>query len=229
MQTAVCYHRRSNMMNEKFVLSCESEANLPYAYIDQKNIQILMHNRVEDCSAYYRDYFRSLLSAGDVLHILGGDRASSSEECVMEAIESVRKEFPQRSLIVVDSVSSVAGYKMLVEIAVDLRDCGESTEEAEQWLSSLRPRVHSHFWQSDLSEASLDSAMSEMVKCLDGDYGYSGKCCISHTNAPEQAEVIRICVENTFPNLKGKVQINEIGTHPTPYGASVGVALCYMG
>lgn len=216
-------------MSEKFVLSCESTANLPHTYIDQKNIQILMHSRAADCAAYYRDYFRSLLSRGDLLHILWGDRSSQFSEAVLEAIEAVRSEFPHRRLIVTDSVGSVSGYKMLVEIAVDLRDCGESPEAVEEWMSSLRPRVHSHLWKSELSEASLKTAMHEMAECLDGDYGYSGKCCVSHINAPAQAEAVRARVESTFPNLKGKVQINEIGTLPFAYSASVGVALCYMG
>ena len=215
-------------MNENFILSCESTANLTSDYIDQKHIQILSRIGEAASADDYCNYFRSLLQQGDLLHILHGDRTASISAPIMEAAETVSAEFPHRLLLIADSVSSTAGYQLLVEVAVELRDCGECLEAAAEWLATLRSRVHSHLW-NEVSEASLGSAMSEMVESLEGDLSYSGKCCISHSNAAAQAETIRVRVESTFPNLKGKVQISEIAIPMHGHSAATGVALCYMG
>ena len=216
-------------MNQKFILSCESTANLSHTYIDQKNIQILLCKNQRDSAVYYRDYFCSLLQQGDLLHIVHGARTASISALIMEAADAAQAEFPHRRLIIADSVSSAAGYRLLVEIAAELRDCGESLEAAGEWIENLRSRVHSHLWKSELSEAALGSAVSEMVDSLEGDLSYSGKCCISHSNAASQAEAVKMRVESTFPNLKGKVQISEISTPLYEQGSATGVALCYMG
>ena len=216
-------------MSKKFILSCESTADLPHTYIDQNNIQILMCKKDLEGTAYYRDYFRSLLEQGNVLHIAFGTSVSELSSPVMKAALAVRDEYPERKLIITDSVRSASGYKMLVEIAVDLRGCGESAEDAAKWISNLRPKVHSHLWNAEPSEASVKSAICEMADCLDGDYSYSGKCCVSHIHAPAQAEAVRACVERTFPNLKGKVQINEFLKLSYAGAPASGVALCYMG
>ena len=41
---------------------------------------------------------------------------------------------------------------------------------------------------------------------------YTGKCFISHSACLYEAELIASLIEDTFPNLDGKVQINSIGT-----------------
>ena len=43
-----------------------------------------------------------------------------------------KERYPDRKLIVIDSLCSSSGYGMLVDSAADLRDAGKSIDEAAQ-------------------------------------------------------------------------------------------------
>ncbi|MBR5381719.1 MAG: DegV family protein, partial [Oscillospiraceae bacterium] len=61
-----------------------------------------------------------------------------------------REKYPDRKLIVVDSLCSSSGYGLLVDAAADMRDAGCSMEETEQWLMANRNTVHHQFFSTDL-------------------------------------------------------------------------------
>lgn len=58
---------------------------------------------------------------------------------------------------------------------------------------------------------------------------YNGKCYISHSVCLADAQAVAAEVENRFPNLKGKVEINEIGTTIGAHTGPGTVALFFMG
>ena len=51
-----------------------------------------------------------------------------------------------------------------------------------------------------------------MAELADDGTAYSGKCFMSHSNVLEDAEEVARQIEERFPHLDGKVQINNIGT-----------------
>ncbi len=99
----------------------------------------------------YLEYFRSLLEKGDVLHIAFGSGMTPSVNNAMEAAKTLQEEFPNRRLIIIDSLCSSSGYGMLVDIAADLRDCGEEMEAVEEWMNRIRMNVHHNFFVTDLT------------------------------------------------------------------------------
>lgn len=219
----------------------------------------------------YLEYFRPLLEKGDVLHVAFGSGMTPSVDNAMEAAKTLRAEFPERRLIIVDSTCSSSGYGMLVDIAADLRDCGEDAEAVEEWLLGIRQKVHHNFFVTDLTmlrrggrvsgptaaiatvlgicptlrlddsghivvdgkvrgkQSAISATVQAMVDHMDGDLNYSGKCYVSHANAADDAEATKAAVESTFPNLKGKVQIYDIGTTIASHCGPGTVALFYMG
>lgn len=63
---------------------------------------------------------------------------------------------------------------------------------------------------------------------LDG-IGYSGKCYISQSDCYEDARKVAALIENRFPNLNGKVEINHIGTTLGSHSGPGTVGLYFWG
>lgn len=55
-------------------------------------------------------------------------------------------------------------------------------------------------------------AVDKMAELAENGTEYSGKCYISQSNCVEDAEAVAHLIEEKFPNLDGKVEINYIGT-----------------
>ncbi len=68
--------------------------------------------------------------------------------------------YPDRKLIVVDSLCSSSGYGLLVDYAADMRDRGCSMEETEKWLIDNRKRVHHQFFSTQLDHYRRSGRMS---------------------------------------------------------------------
>lgn len=56
------------------------------------------------------------------------------------------------------------------------------------------------------------TTVDKMAELADDGTAYSGKCFMSHSNVLEEAEEVARQIEERFPKLDGKVQINNIGT-----------------
>ena len=61
-------------------------------------------------------------------------------------------------------------------------------------------------------KAAIEQTLKMMIEHADNGIDYNGKCYISNAACIEDAKLLANRVEETFPNLKGKVVINSIGT-----------------
>ena len=102
--------------------------------------------------AAYMDFFEKLLQTGDVLHIAFTSGQSGSVHNAFLAAEELRKKYPDRKLVVIDSLCSSSGYGLLVDCAADLRDEGKSLDEVAQWVLDNRNKVHHQFFSSDMTQ-----------------------------------------------------------------------------
>ena len=98
----------------------------------------------------YTEFFEELLKRGDLLHIAFGSGMTGSVKNALEAAEALREKYPERRLIVVDSLCSSSGYGLLVDMAADMRDRGDSMEAIAAWVEQNRNKVHHQFFSTDL-------------------------------------------------------------------------------
>ncbi len=98
----------------------------------------------------YTEYFEELLQKGDVLHLAFGRGMSASVVNAINAANEVREKYPDRKIIVVDTLASASGYGMLVDYAADMRDAGSTMEEIESWVLENRLNVHHQIYATDL-------------------------------------------------------------------------------
>jgi DegV family protein with EDD domain len=103
-------------------------------------------------AAEYEDYFGELLATGkDVLHITLSSGLSGSYRSACLAAEELREKYPDRKLVVVDSLGASAGSGLLTAMAADLRDGGKTIEDAAAWLEENKLNVHLWFFSTDLT------------------------------------------------------------------------------
>ena len=172
-------------MQPKFILSCCSTVDLPYSYMEERNIPVLSYTYMVDGQEYvddmgrdpearpqfyrmlaqgklpktsqinvarYTEFFEKLLQDGDVLHLAFTSGQSASVNNAFAAAEDLRERYPNRRLVVIDSLCSSAGYGLLVDTVADLRDGGATLEDAAAWTMANRNKVHHQFFSSNMTQ-----------------------------------------------------------------------------
>lgn len=172
-------------MNRQFLLSCCSTVDLPYDYLEKRDIPVLSYTYIVDEKEYtddmgrdpearprfyrmladgklpqtsqinvarYTEFLGNLLEKGDVLHVAFTSGQSASVNNAYIAAAELREKYPKRKLIIVDSLCSSSGYGLIVDMAADMRDAGNSIEETEQWLINNRNKVHHQFFSSNMTQ-----------------------------------------------------------------------------
>lgn len=172
-------------MDAKFILSSESTVDLPYSYLESRNIPVLFYKYRIDEKEYvddmgrdsearplfykllaaghlpqtsqmnvaeYEDFLEPLLKQGDVLHIAFTSGQSGSVQNAFLAAENLRERYPQRKIVVIDSLCSSSGFGLLVDYSADLRDEGKSLDEVADWIMKNRNRVHHQFFSTNMTQ-----------------------------------------------------------------------------
>ena len=172
-------------MDRKFTLSCGSTVDMPFSYVDSRDIPVLFYSYTVDGTEYvddmerdpealdrfygmlaegklpktsqinhvaYLEFFDEILKkGGDLLHVAFGSGMSGSVNNAFSAAEELKEKYPDRKIIVVDSLCSSSGYGMLVDYAADMRDNGCTIEETAEWIEKNRNLVHHQFFSTDLT------------------------------------------------------------------------------
>lgn len=100
----------------------------------------------------YLDFFEEQLEKGDLLHIAFTSGQSGSVNNAILAGKMLQEKYPDKQIVVIDSLCSSSGYGMLVDTAADMRDAGCSLEETAQWVLANRNRVHHQFFSSNMTQ-----------------------------------------------------------------------------
>ena len=220
----------------------------------------------------FTHYFESFLKDGkDILHISFSSGLSGSSNSARIAAEDLAEKYPERKIIVVDSLGASSGYGLLMDKLADLRDAGKSMEETAQWAEENKLRLHHWFFSTDLTfyvkggriskaagwfgtalkicpllnmddaghliprqkirgkKAVIQEIAKKMQEHAEGGADYSGKCYISHSACREDAEAVAALIEERFPKLNGKVEINYVGTTIGSHTGPGTVALFFWG
>ena len=102
--------------------------------------------------ADYLDFFEEQLKKGDLLHIAFTSGQSGSVHNAQAAGKLLQEKYPDKKIVVVDSLCSSSGYGLLVDTAADMRDAGATLEETAQWVLRNRNKVHHQFFSSDMTQ-----------------------------------------------------------------------------
>lgn len=100
----------------------------------------------------YIEFFTALLSHGnDVLHIAFSSGLSGSYSSACTAAQTVLKNFPDRKLLIVDSLAASSGYGLFVDKLAELKADGYNIEQLRDWAEENKLRLHHWFFSTDLT------------------------------------------------------------------------------
>lgn len=100
----------------------------------------------------YIEFFEPFLQKGmDVLHISLSSGISGTFNSANIARDELLEKYPDRKILLVDSLGASSGYGLLVDMAADLKDRGDSIEDVYQWTMANRLNIHHWFFSTDLT------------------------------------------------------------------------------
>ena len=100
----------------------------------------------------YEEFFEPFLRAGqDILHITLSSGISGTLQSALAAQKILQGKYPNRKLIVVDSLNASAGYGLMMDVLADMRDEGKDIEEVASWIEENKLRFNAWFFTSDLT------------------------------------------------------------------------------
>ena len=103
-------------------------------------------------SGEYEKYFRRFLEQGkDVLHVSLSSGLSSTVESAHIAAASLRAEFPERTLYIVDSLGASSGYGLIMATLSDMRATGKGIDEVHDWIEEHKLELRHDFFSTDLT------------------------------------------------------------------------------
>jgi DegV family protein with EDD domain len=97
-------------------------------------------------------FFEPFLQQGmDILHISLSSGLSGAHNSALLARDELSKKYPQRKILLVDSLGASSGYGLLTDMAADLRDGGASLEQLNSWVEANKLNLHHWFFSTDLT------------------------------------------------------------------------------
>lgn len=100
----------------------------------------------------YMNHFKKFLDKGlDVFHLTISSGISGSYNSAMLAKSILEEEYPNRNLIVIDSLAGASGYGLLMDTVADLKDEGLNMEDLESWVLENKLKINHWFYTTDLT------------------------------------------------------------------------------
>ena len=190
---------RSDLMQPTFILSCESTIDLPYSYVQERELPVLFYSYIVDGEAHvddmgrdpqslprfyqyiadgklpstsqlneaqYEDFFAPLLEKGDVLHIAFGSGMTASVQNAKLAAEVLREKYPERKIVVIDTLCASMGEGLLDYKALELQKEGRSLEEVAQWVEENKLKICHFFMVEDLNHLQKGGRISKTAAVI---------------------------------------------------------------
>ena len=98
------------------------------------------------------EYFEPFLEEGkDILHLTLSSGISGVLNSANLARDLLSEKYPERTIIIVDSLAASSGYGLLMDKLADLRDEGKSLSEVADFAEKNKRRLQHWFFSSDLT------------------------------------------------------------------------------
>ena len=102
----------------------------------------------------------------DILYIAFSSGLSGTYNSIRMAAEELQEEYPERKLIVIDSLCACMGEGLLVYKAVQLKRAGKSLEEVAQWVEENKLKICHFFMVEDLNHLQKGGRISKTAAVL---------------------------------------------------------------
>lgn len=98
------------------------------------------------------EYFEPFLKEGkDILHLCLSSGITGVVNSANIAKNMLIEKYPDRKIIIIDSLAASSGFGLLMDKVADLRDAGMGIEELANWIEENKIQLHHWFFSSDLT------------------------------------------------------------------------------
>ncbi len=116
-----------------------------------------------------REVFQPFLEAGkDVIHVAFSSGLSGTYNSCRMAAEELKEEYPERKIVVIDSLCACLGEALLLYYAVKLKNAEKSFEEVVQWLEENKLHVCHNVTINDLDHLQRGGRISKASAIIGG-------------------------------------------------------------
>lgn len=125
------------------------EVDLKQFYDMMRNKQVFTTSQInpED----FKEFFGKYLEKGiDILYLCFSSGLSGMYQSACIAREDLVREYPERKIIIVDTLCAALGQGLIVRYAADMRDEGKSIEQVAKWVEDNKLRMCHWFTVDDL-------------------------------------------------------------------------------
>ena len=103
-------------------------------------------------AAEFEEYFEPFLKQGkDILHVCVSSGISGTFNSANIAKRNLTERYPERRILIADSLGGSSGYGLMMDQLADLRDAGLTMDELYAWIEERRLHMHHWFFSSDLT------------------------------------------------------------------------------
>ena len=100
----------------------------------------------------YINLFEPILKEGrDVLHLALSSGISGTVNSANMAKTQMEEKYPERKVVVIDSLAASSGFGLLVDKALENQEKGMSLEENARWIEENKNKLHHWFFSTDLT------------------------------------------------------------------------------
>lgn len=100
----------------------------------------------------FEEYFEGFLKEGrDVLHVCLSSALSGVMNSANIAKQVLAEKYPDRRILIVDSLGASSGYGLIMDTLAGMRDEGRTMDELYQWVEEHKLNMHHWFFSTDLS------------------------------------------------------------------------------
>ncbi len=118
-------------------------------YSDMRNGTVFQTSAVnaETFSSFFEDYLKQ---GTDILYLGFSSGLSATVASAAVAADELKEKYPERKLIVIDTLCASAGQGLIVYKSVQKKNCGASVEENAEYVRGLIPKLSHWFTVDDL-------------------------------------------------------------------------------
>ncbi len=115
----------------------------------------------------YLEYFEPHLKSGkDILFIAFSSKMSATIQNAFQARDELKKAYPDRKILIVDTLSISRPMALLVKAAYAMYADGKPMEEVVRWVENNRLRAHAWFTVDDLVYLKRGGRISAMAATM---------------------------------------------------------------
>lgn len=144
----VCFHLQFNGKEYLDDLGETIPFDTFYKAMKEGAMPVTSQVNSEDFVAFFEPFLKN---GQDILHVSLSSGLSGTYNSANIARAELLEKYPERKIMIVDSLGASSGYGLFMEYLADLRDEGKSLEEVYNWAEANKLKMHHWFFSTDLT------------------------------------------------------------------------------